>query len=90
MTNYQQRINDALFARQAPEVQKTIKEILGQLKSIEQCLYWAIDPDDPVEMWPGSLIEHAHALVDLGHEYRAALKVNPPPKYEDEDEEDVA
>jgi hypothetical protein len=86
VTSYRRRINEALFARQAPAVQKTLKEILEELKSIEQCLYWAIDPDDPVDMWPGSLIEHAHALLDLGHDYRAALKANPPPK----DEEDAA
>ena len=86
MNSYQQRVNAERLARQAVEVKKTIKEILEQLKSIEQAMYWAIDPEDEAmrDQWVASVIEHAHALVDLGHEYRAALKTNPPPK-EDQD-----
>jgi hypothetical protein len=87
VTSYQRRRNEALFARQAPAVQKIIKEILKELKTIEQSVYWAIDSDDSAsDMWPESLIEHAHALLDLGHDYRAALKANPPLK----DEENAA
>ena len=86
-TNYNRRINDERFVRQHPAVQKTMKEILAELKSIEQSLYWAIDPEDRSGLWENSLIEHAHALIDLGHEYKAALKANPPPKEDEEDEE---
>jgi hypothetical protein len=84
-TAYWRRVNGENLARQAPEVKKTIREILDQLHSIEQCLYWAIDPEEnPNSMWPSSLVEHAHALLDLGHDYRAALAAHPPPKDPDD------
>ena len=83
-TNYHRRVNAERLARQAPDVQKTVKEILEELKSIEQSLYWAIDPEDNRGLWENSIIEHAHALVDLGHDYRAGLIANPPPKEDDE------
>ena len=70
------------LANQAPAVQTSAKEILKQLKSIEQCLYWALDPEEKDakrDQWALSLIEHAHALLDLGHEYRFTLLANPPP-----------
>ena len=81
-TNYQRRVNAERLARQAEPVKKAAKEILEQLRTIEQQLYWALDDDAPA-YWPASLIEHAHALIDLGHEYKAALKANPPPEDED-------
>ena len=86
-TNYNRRVNAERLARQAPDVKKLATEILEELKSIEQSVYWAIDPDDKSGLWENSLIEHAHALVDLGHEYRAALKANPPPKEDEETDE---
>lgn len=84
MDNYQRRVNKERLKRQAPDVQRVAKEILEQLESVERQLYWAIDPDDQSGLWETSLIEHAHALIDLGHEYRVALKANPPPKEEDD------
>ena len=87
MNAYQQRINDECLARQAEPVKKTAKLILEELKTIERYLYWALDQEDQhnsIGYNCGNLIDHAHALVDLGHEYRAALKANPPPK-DDED-----
>ena len=79
MTNYQRRVNAENFERQSPPVQTTAKGILAELKSLEQCLYWALDPQekDGGEQWSSNLIEHAHALLDCAHEYRAALKANP-------------
>jgi hypothetical protein len=83
-TAYNLRRNAELLARQAPEVKKLVKEVLDELKSIEQSLYWALDADDGAsDMWPASMIEHAHTLVDLGHDYNFALKAFPPPKDED-------
>lgn len=86
MTPYQIRQNAANLVVQAPEVKAKIKDIVAMLESLERCLYWAIDPSesDGGQSWASSLIEHAHMLVDLGHEYRDALKANPPPR----DEED--
>jgi hypothetical protein len=83
-TSYQQRVNAERLARQAPAVQKTAKAILKETMAIDQCLYWALDPDKKNQgfYWLAGLIEHAHMLVDLGHEYRAelaaALAANPP------------
>lgn len=92
MSQYQDRINKERLARQAPEVKKTAKAILDQLKDIERYLYWAIDPEDRQSTGYncGNLIDNAHALVDLGHEYRAALKANPPPKEDDDEDADRA
>lgn len=86
MTAYQQRVNAENLANQAQPVELTVKEILKELKSIEQALYWALDDDakNAAAYWASSLIEHAHALLDLGHEYRARLIENPPPKKEEE------
>ena len=85
-TNYQRRVNAERLARQAPDVQRIIKEILETLKSSEQYVYWAIDPEEhDVLHWTTNLIDQAHILVDLGHEYRAALKANPPPKEDNDD-----
>ncbi len=88
-TAYQQRVNSERLERQAPEVQKIAKEILEELKGLERCLYWAIDPEDDPMQWTASMIERAHALVDQTHEYRAALKADPPPK-EEENGDDAA
>lgn len=87
-TNYQRRVNAERLARQAPDVQKTVKAILEELKDVERYLYWALDPEDGSNGLAyncGNLIDHAHGLIDLGHEFRAALKANPPPKEIDED-----
>ena len=37
-----------------------------------------------------TLLDHAHMLIDQAHEFRAALKANPPPKEDEEDGEDAA
>lgn len=89
MSHYHDRINAERLERQAPDVKKLAQEILKELKSIEQSVYWALDPEekDCGIQWSESLIEHAHALVDLGHDYKAALKANPPPKEDEENEE---
>ena len=93
MNNYQRRVNAERLARQAEPVKKTAKLILEELKDIERYLYWALDPEDShnnIGYNCGTMIDHAHALVDLGHEYRAALKANPPPKEEEDNADDDA
>ena len=89
MNSYQARVNAETLARQAPDVQRTAKEILEEIKSISQYMYWSLSSDNKDEgrYEIGCLIDHAHALVDLGHAWRAVLKDNPPPK---EDEDDAA
>ena len=88
MNAYTRRVNGERLARQAPDVRATAMEILEELKSVEQQMYWSLDPDDK-GVWLSTLIEHAHNLVDLGHVWRAVLKDNPPPK-EIENDEDAA
>jgi hypothetical protein len=87
MTSYQQRQNEANLAVQAPAVKKIVKELLEELKRIEGALYWALDPSetDGGQQWASSAIDHAHALLDAAHEYRAALKADPPPQESDDD-----
>jgi hypothetical protein len=90
MNLYQQKVNAERLARQAPDVQRTAKEIFDALKDVERYLYWSIDPEDNKDGGAYNttcLIDHAHALVDLGHAWRAVLKDNPPPS---EDEEESA
>ena len=84
MNTYQQRQNEANLAVQAPAVKKIVREIIDELRRIERSLYWALDPSesDGGEQWAQSLIEHVHALLEQAHEYRFALKVDPPPKGE--------
>ena len=79
--NYNRRVNAERMKRQAPDVQRTALEIREALKSIEQYMNWSLDPEenDP-SYFVANLIDHAHALVDLGHAWRAVLKDNPPPK----------
>ena len=92
MNQYQQRVNAERLARQAPDVQRTAKEIFEALKSVELYLYWSLDPEDNKDQGAYNvmnLIDHAHALVDLGHAWRAVLKANPPPK-DHEDDNDAA
>ena len=85
--NYRRRLNAERLARQAPAVQQTAKLILDELKDVERYLYWSLDPEDNQDQGAYNvmnLIDHAHALVDLGHAWRAVLKDNPPPKEDDQ------
>ena len=86
MTNYARRVNDMNLAAQHADVKRTAKEILEEIKTISQYMYWTLDPDekDP-SYFCTTLIEHAHTLVDLGHAWRAVIAANPPPKVEEED-----
>lgn len=90
MNSYQQSVNAERLARQAPSVKKVAKDIFDAVKMIETYLYWAIDPaeKDAGQYYCRNLLERAHELVDLAHEYGAELKANPPPK--EEDDEDAA
>ena len=91
MNSYTQRENIARLARQAPEVKKLAKEIFDELKNVDVYLNWALDPEekDGGMYYCQTLLDHAHMLVDQAHEFRAALKANPPPK-EDEEDDDAA
>ena len=92
MNPYTQRENVERLKRQAPEVQKIAKELLDELKNVELYLYWAINPEekDGGRYYCQTLLDHAHMLIDQAHEFRAALKANPPPKEDDEPlDEDV-
>jgi hypothetical protein len=86
MNSYQERQNAERLARQAPPLQIAAKDILEQLKSIEQYVYWAFDPSekDGGAYWAQSLLEHAHELIDQAHAFKIALAANPPPKEEDD------
>ena len=87
MDNYNRRVNAERLARQAKEVKLAAEDIRSTLIDIERYLYWALDPSekDGGQYYCQSLLEHAHALIDRAHDYRAALKANPPPKDEDDD-----
>jgi hypothetical protein len=89
MTAYWQRVNAERMKAQGPDVRKVAAELLKELQAIQNALYWALDPDDDHAQWTSSLIEHAHAMIDLGYDYKYALKANPPPK-EEVDEDDYA
>ena len=91
MNAYTRRVEAERLARQAPDVQRTAKEILEVLKSVEQYMRWSLNPaeKDGGAYYCQNLLERAHELVDLAHEFRAAFKANPPPK-EDDDDDDAA
>ena len=86
MDSYKQRLNAERLANQAPAVQKIAKELLDELKNLETYLYWSFDPDDDDggAYYAQTLLDHAHMLIDQAHEFRAALKANPPPKEDDD------
>ena len=91
MNPYQQKVNAERLARQAPAVQKTARAILDELSNVQTYLYWTLDPEekDGGAYYCQTLLDHAHMLVDQAHEYRAALKANPP-KEEEEENGDAA
>ena len=91
MNQYQQRVNEERIKRQHPDVQNRVREILDELKNVELYVHWAINPEekDGGMYYCQTLLDHAHMLIDQAHEFRAALKANPPPK-EDEDEDGAA
>ena len=91
MNQYQARVSEERIKRQHPDVQKVVKEIRDEIKNIEVYLSWAINPEekDGGAYYCQSVIDHAHILVDQAHEFRAALRANPPPK-EDEEDDDAA
>ncbi len=92
MNEYQRRMNIERLARQAPELQKKAKALLDEVRNVETYLYWSLDPEekDGGMYYCQTLLDHAHMLVDQAHEYRAALKANPPPKEDEENDEDAA
>jgi hypothetical protein len=85
---YRERRNAERLAAQAAEVQGAAKDILKQLKDIEQYLYWSMSAEekDGGAYYAQNLLDHAHELVDQAHAYRAAHKANPPPKEEGNDD----
>ena len=85
-TNYNRRVNAERLARQAKEVKLAAEDIRSTLIDIERYLYWALDPSekDGGQYYCQNLLDHAHALIDRAHDYRAALKANPPPQEDDD------
>lgn len=81
MNDYRQYMNEKRLAAQHPNVQGAAKDVLKQLKSIEQYIYWSLGPNekDGGAYYAQNLLDHTHELVDLAHAYRSALKANPPP-----------
>lgn len=92
MNQYQERVNAERLKRQHPDVRKLVWEIRDELKNVEIYLNWALDPDekDGGMYYCQTLLDHAHMLIDQAHEFRAALRANPPPKEDEEDGEDAA
>jgi hypothetical protein len=89
MTSYQERVREERIARQAPEVQRAIKDLRQTMKQIEIYFAWSLNPDekDGGAYYANNVLEYAHQLVDQAHVFRAALAVHPSPKDEDEEEE---
>jgi hypothetical protein len=85
---YRERRNAERLAAQHLDVQAAAKDILKQLKDLEQYLYWSMSGEerDGGAYYAQSLLDHAHDLVDQAHAYRAALKASPPPAEEDNDD----
>lgn len=78
---YRQRVDAANLAAAHQTVQDAAKSIMASLKSIENYLYWAIDPEEPAAertTWCRNIIEQAHELVDQAHLFRIRLEANPP------------
>ena len=78
---YRQRMDADNLAAAHPSVQDAAKSILASLKSIENYLYWSLDPEEPAAervAWQRNMLEQAHELVDQAHLFRARLKANPP------------
>jgi hypothetical protein len=78
---YRQRVDAANLAASHHTVQDAAKSILASLKSIENYLYWALDPEEAAAermTWERNMIEQAHELVDQAHEFRLRVRANPP------------
>ena len=81
---YRQRMDADNLAAAHPSVQDVAKSILASLKSIENYLYWSLDPLDPEEpaaeriAWTRNMLEQAHELVDQAHLFRVRLEAKPP------------
>lgn len=86
---YRARQDAEALARQHPSVRTKAKELLEELSRIERHLYWSMDSEekDGGAQWASSAVEHAHTLLDLTHEYRAVLALNPPLKVEEVEDE---
>jgi hypothetical protein len=83
---YRERRNAERLAAQHTDVQAAAKDIIKQLRDLEQYIYWSMSGEerDGGAYYAQNLLDHAHELVDQAHAYRIALKANPPPQ-EDED-----
>ena len=90
MNQYREKMNAQRLADQAKPVQAAAKDILEQLKSIDQYLYWTLGPDekDGGAYYAQNLLDHAHELVDQAHAFKIAIAANPPPKEEEDDDDD--
>jgi hypothetical protein len=78
---YRQRMDAANLAAAHQSVQDAAKSILANLKSIENYLYWSLDPEEPEgerSYLCRNMLEYAHELVDQAHQFRLHVCANPP------------
>ena len=78
---YRQRMDADNLAAAHPSVQDAAKSIIASLKSIENYLYWSLDPEESAverTAWQRNMLEQAHELVDQAHLFRVRLEANPP------------
>ena len=88
---YRSRMDAENLAAAPQTVQDAAKSILASLKSIEQNLYWSLDPEYAKESlyMCRSILEQAHELVDQAHLFRERLQANPP-QLQPQDNDDQA
>lgn len=86
MNQYVMQRNAERLAVQHENVRKAARALIDELRNVEQYLFWAIDGSekDGGAYYCHTLLDHAHMIIDQAHEFRAAIKANPPPKEEDQ------
>jgi hypothetical protein len=78
LEKYRAKVHAERLAEQAEPVKLVIEDIRTAIDSLQSNLFWALDPDEKERDYClESVIERAHTLVDLAHDYRQALKANP-------------
>lgn len=85
---FRDRVRAANLSAQHLAVQAKAREILEALGDVENCVYWAVDGEDPPDHWAPAMIECAHRLIDLSYEYRQALAANPAAKISEDNSEE--
>ena len=86
MNQYVMQRNKERLSLQHEDVKRAARALLDELRNVEQYLFWALDGEekDGGAYYCQTLLDHTHSLVDQAHDFRAAVKANPPPKEEDD------